>query len=224
MKYKKYFTLSYDDGVEHDKRIITLMKKYGLKGTFNLNAGLLGKRSKLNKRIARIPADELKQVYESFEVASHGYKHEMYKYLSNKKTQETISKDIQVLSDIIGYRVSGHAYPYAMYTKKAEEALRKENVVYARHALGKGSFKFPENTLKYMPTCWINTKEVFRLIDEFVQAKPEQEDMLFMMWGHSYELEFGVRKCPEDQVERIFEKISGHKDIVYCTNREAFSC
>ena len=41
---KKYFTLSFDDGLEQDKRIIALMKQYGLKGTFNLNSGLFGQR------------------------------------------------------------------------------------------------------------------------------------------------------------------------------------
>ena len=35
---KKYFTLSFDDGLEQDKRVIRLMRQYGLKGTFNLNA------------------------------------------------------------------------------------------------------------------------------------------------------------------------------------------
>ena len=39
---KKYFTLSFDDGLEQDKRVLELMKKYGLKGTFNLNSGMFG--------------------------------------------------------------------------------------------------------------------------------------------------------------------------------------
>ncbi len=37
---KKYFTLSFDDGLEQDKKVLALMKKYGLKGTFNLNSGM----------------------------------------------------------------------------------------------------------------------------------------------------------------------------------------
>ena len=43
---KKYFTLSFDDGLEQDKRVLDLMKKYGLKGTFNLNSGMFGPRLK----------------------------------------------------------------------------------------------------------------------------------------------------------------------------------
>ena len=36
----KAFTMSYDDGVEQDIRLIDIMEKHGLKGTFNLNSGL----------------------------------------------------------------------------------------------------------------------------------------------------------------------------------------
>lgn len=32
-------TLSYDDGVETDRRLIDIMRAHGLKGTFNINAG-----------------------------------------------------------------------------------------------------------------------------------------------------------------------------------------
>jgi hypothetical protein len=44
------------------------------------------------------------------------------------------------------------------------------------------------------------------------------------MWGHSWEMDFGFLKfkCPEDKVRRIFDKIAGRPDIVYCTCKEAF--
>ena len=35
----KALTLSYDDGVEQDIRLIEIAEKYGIKGTFNLNSG-----------------------------------------------------------------------------------------------------------------------------------------------------------------------------------------
>ena len=34
------FTMSYDDGVVQDIRLIDIMNKNGLKGTFNINTGL----------------------------------------------------------------------------------------------------------------------------------------------------------------------------------------
>ncbi len=36
----KALTLSYDDGVEQDKRLVSLMAEHGIKGTFNINSGL----------------------------------------------------------------------------------------------------------------------------------------------------------------------------------------
>ena len=38
----KAFTMSYDDGVVQDKRLIELMKANGIKGTFNLNSAAFG--------------------------------------------------------------------------------------------------------------------------------------------------------------------------------------
>ena len=37
----KAVTLSYDDGVQQDISMIALMKKYGVKGTFNLNSAFI---------------------------------------------------------------------------------------------------------------------------------------------------------------------------------------
>ena len=37
---RKAVTLSYDDGVRQDKRLISIMQKHGLKGTFNINSGM----------------------------------------------------------------------------------------------------------------------------------------------------------------------------------------
>ena len=37
----KAFSISYDDGVLQDVRFVELMNKYSLKGTFNLNSGLM---------------------------------------------------------------------------------------------------------------------------------------------------------------------------------------
>lgn len=41
MNQKKHFTPSFDDGLEQDKKLIVLLKQYGLQCTFNLNGGLL---------------------------------------------------------------------------------------------------------------------------------------------------------------------------------------
>ena len=37
----KALTLSYDDGVRQDERLVDILNRYGIKGTFNLCSGLL---------------------------------------------------------------------------------------------------------------------------------------------------------------------------------------
>ena len=36
---RKAFTMSYDDGNTCDEKLVALMRRYGVKGTFNINAG-----------------------------------------------------------------------------------------------------------------------------------------------------------------------------------------
>ena len=43
----KALTLSYDDGVEQDIRLIEIMKENGLKGTFNINTGCYASEGKV---------------------------------------------------------------------------------------------------------------------------------------------------------------------------------
>ena len=51
-------TLSYDDGVRDDARLIEIMRKYGLKGTFNLNScNLQGAGGRCHT------ADEIKELF-----------------------------------------------------------------------------------------------------------------------------------------------------------------
>ena len=97
---KKYFAWSFDDGLEQDKKIIQILKEYGLGATFHLNSGLFGDKTwegrignlgMTEKPAAsfdpaachllpyvphfRIPEDEVVQVYEGFEIASHTCHH-----------------------------------------------------------------------------------------------------------------------------------------------------
>jgi len=42
---KKAFTLSYDDGVQQDKRLVAIFNQNKLKATFNLNSGIQNENS-----------------------------------------------------------------------------------------------------------------------------------------------------------------------------------
>ena len=76
----KSFTMSYDDGVEQDKKLVSIMKKHGLKGTFNLNSGIYAKKGTVyapGTIHRRMDEDEVSKLYkeDGFEVAAHAFTH-----------------------------------------------------------------------------------------------------------------------------------------------------
>ena len=244
--YNKYFTMSYDDGPEQDKKLIGLLKKFGLKSTFNLNSGLFGNRNSIIRageigfasvkngdrfpvnlfdtvdcRI--IPADEIAQVYEGCEIASHGRTHKLLPFCNREKLKYEIVYDADTLTAAAGYKIAGHAYPYGRYNKAVIRCLQDSGIFYARTVKSTRSFDFPSNPYLFHPTCWSGDKHVFEILDRFISAEPVGRDMLFCLWGHSYEFDYGTDRCSWTRMESICEKISGRDDIVYCSSREAFS-
>lgn len=239
----KYLTFSFDDGLEQDKKLIKLMKKYGVKGTFNLNAGLFGKKDWVGRignigfkeydkpgnhgiiktaEHFRIPKDEIRQVYEGFEVASHAYCHEALTKLKADQFDKVLGRDIDELSELVGYQVVGHAFPGGMSSKEARTYLKERGILYGRGAFSDGKFTFPEDAMDYSPTCSIKDKNVIALFDKFLASDPEKEDLLFYVWGHGYEMDYGTPRASEEAFEKVFAYVSGHEDIIYCTNKEAF--
>ncbi|MBQ7035736.1 MAG: polysaccharide deacetylase family protein, partial [Clostridia bacterium] len=76
----KALTLSYDDGVEQDARLIDLMKKYEIKGTFNVSYGNICPPDRIYEadRFHRpMTLAQLKHVYDwdGVEIALHGCHH-----------------------------------------------------------------------------------------------------------------------------------------------------
>ena len=61
----KVLTMSYDDGNKADVRLVSIFNKYGIRGTFNLNYGLLRSgftwQHECGMTVRRIPEEEINQ-------------------------------------------------------------------------------------------------------------------------------------------------------------------
>ena len=77
------FTISYDDGVASDLRLMELMKQYGIRGTFNLNARIMSDEyiDPIEKPTHRLSLAQIAEHYKDFEVATHGATHPFYRDL-----------------------------------------------------------------------------------------------------------------------------------------------
>lgn len=65
---RKALTMSYDDCGTQDVRLIDILDKYSIRGTFHINSGLLE-----NPR--HNPKEKIKEIYKNHEIAVHGVKH-----------------------------------------------------------------------------------------------------------------------------------------------------
>ncbi len=220
----KAFTLSYDDGVEQDERLIEIFDKYGLKCTFNISGGLFAPEGTVYPagRVHRpLTLEKSLEIYNKngHEVATHGYTHPWLEKLTESGATYEILKDREVLESVFGCIVKGNAYPYGAYSDSVVEAMKKCGIVYARTTRTTERFDIPTDWLRLHPTCHHNNPRVFELCDKFIEMKNEAPQ-LFYLWGHSFELE---KDNNWDRIEQISEKISGKSDIWYANNMEIYN-
>ena len=219
---RKALTLSYDDGVEQDVQLMDVLRRNGLKCTFNLNTGMMEPPYVWEAdgvRIERMPAEMLPELYRGHEVASHTLHHCDLTQLSDGEVFDEVRDDRHALEKIFGNNVTGFAYPYGNTNKKVKFLLQQCGVRYARGVRSTHTFDMPEDVLEISPTCRHKEDEIFDLAKEFIALQPDSPK-LFLLWGHSYE--FDMQRGWE-RFERFCDLIAGHDDIFYATTAQALS-
>ena len=223
---RKAVTLSYDDGVPQDKRLIEIMNKNGLRGTFNINSELLSKRGVLTRNgqhIAhyKVHPEDIKTFYEGHEIAAHTLTHPNLTQCADEEIIRQVENDRLNLSDLVGYEVVGMAYPCGGVNNDDRVAnIIKNNtgIQYARTITCNYSFKTQENLLRFNPTVFhLDFEKMMALGHEFVDLQTDTPSILYI-WGHSYEMDFEPDYWIK--LEEFFKLISGRKDVFYGTNKE----
>jgi peptidoglycan/xylan/chitin deacetylase (PgdA/CDA1 family) len=172
--------MSYDDGSEHDRRLVHIFNKYGIRGTFNLNSGRLGATSGIISR------EEVRTLYQGHEIASHSRNHPELSTLSSDEIRLQIRTDKESLEELSGYSIRGFAYPFGTYNLRIADIVRELGIEYARTISDSMHFNLPRNLLALSPTCHHNVAMEMgkRLVES---ESPDIEAMV--VWGHSYELD-----------------------------------
>ena len=220
----KAFTLSYDDGNDCDVRLVEMMRKYGVKGTFNVNGGMLGKTPTEHgpKEWRRMTAEECVQCYgDDMEIAVHGFTHPFWKRMTTLSQMQDILDDKRTLEQMSGKIVRGAASPYGSWNKDTLEILRMAGFRYCRAAAGPGTENldmYDGDPLEFTATAHHNNPRLFELADRFVNDISGHVK-LFYVWGHSYEF---VEKDNWDRMEQLLKTVGGRDDIWYATNLEIF--
>ena len=216
----KALTFSYDDGVESDRKLVSILNKYGMKCTFNLNSGLMTRASNWNYngfQVFHINATAIGDLYAGHEIASHTLTHADLIYLDDDTVSNEILTDRKHLQSMFGQPIRGMAYPVGYYDERVEKIAGQCGILYARTTVSTHSFGIPDDLLAYHPTCHHDDEDLFELAKRFLELETETPQV-FYVWGHSYEFD---GKKNWDRLERFCELMAGRQDIDYCTNSEA---
>lgn len=223
----KAITFSFDDGCEQDKRLISLLNKYNLIGTFNLNSGLFGLDLSFpmeGKMIDRhiVKSEEVHDLYLNHEVAVHSLHHPDLTKISDEEVKKELIEDQKNLSKLVGYDVVGMAYPGGGYTPHLIDLIKENtNIKYARPATCppvRPGMNIPKALYEWHQYYWLDDHDYLdKIIDEFLNSNPS-EPQVFTLWGHSYELD--AYDDLYDWFEKFCQKISNRSDIYYASNKD----
>lgn len=214
-------TLSYDDGVEQDARLIQQMKKYGIAGTFNLNSALFSPEGTVRRRMTEKQCLELYKDEPLVEVACHGACHQAQDMLTSVEIVGEVMEDRKKLERMFGTLCRGFAYAQGRVGDASEEALKACGIAYARTTNSTKTFKLPENWLRLNPTCHHTDPQLMSLADRFRNITAKTATLnLFYLWGHAYEFD---DQNNWELIESFFRKVSGLEDTWYATNIQVYN-
>lgn len=213
---KAALTFSYDDGQRGDERLVSIFNKYGMKGTFHLNAYRL---DKLSFDDNPIQAEEVKELYAGHEVSCHMYSHPFPSTCPDTMLVNQIMEDRKVLEKACGYTVRGMSYPFGEWTDKSIDIFKACGMQYARTTNSTKSFSIPRNFMEWHPTCH-HKDNLVQLFDALIERTKRyvKHDVMYV-WGHSYEFD---RENNWEIIENFCEYASGRDDIWYATNIEIY--
>ena len=217
----KILTFNYDDGAIEDKRLVEIFDKYGMKGTFNLNTGLMGKGENINGRLT------YKQAYDLFadsphEVALHGHMHPRLDAMPPELAARDILENKKRLEDLFMRPVRGIAYPFGGFNEHTLTALKNYGIDYGRTVDQTQRFDIPLNNEQWLalhPTCHHNHRRLMEmgeiLINEDIKWYPE----MYAIWGHSSDFTIDDNW---NIIEDFCQLMCNKSDIWYATYIEIY--
>lgn len=205
----KALTMSYDDGVVQDRRLISLFNKHGIKGSFHINSGILDQGN-------RVASSEVKSLYAGHEVSCHTVTHPFLERMPRTEIAREIFEDRKRLEELCGYPVIGMSYPFGTWNDEVIDIAKSCGIVYSRTTLVSGGFGIPQDFMAWDATChhreMLEKGKVFLELNRYPLA-------LFYVWGHAYEFD---NNDNWHEIEEFCRMMSGKEDVWYATNIEVF--
>ena len=226
-------TLSYDDGLPADRRLIALLDGAGMRATFNINSMIAASEeappydpAKVVRENMwnRLKKSEMLALFRNsgHEVACHGAWHWSEAMLSDGDIANEIITDRQCHERDYGGICRGMAYPNGSYDTRVASLLGRLGIAYARTTKETENFRLPVDFLLWDTTCRHANPRLAELTDRFLDTPVgiREDGRLFALWGHTSEFEVSRNW---DVIETFVSRVGGRpEEIWYPTNIELY--
>ncbi len=200
----KALIMGYDDGGYQDRTLVGIFNTYNIIGSFFLNSGLLGNSDK-------ITSGEVATLYGNNEVGLHTVSHPYLESLNDYDLYHQIADCQSVISGLVGYKVTGMAYPFGTYDKRTLKILNDLGIAYSRTTINTYSldipYDLPGDLLRWNPTCHDSQGDYWAT--QLINWDKQQMALLFL-WGHSWE-----HTSDWTSLTNLCAKLSNKSDIWY---------
>lgn len=205
---RRAVTLSYDDGQVHDRRLVEIFNRHGVRGTFNLNSGHLDRDGFLQTR-------EVAGLFVGHEIAAHTVSHPHLPHLAREAVVAEIIEDRRALEKLAGYPIRGLAYPGGGYNDAVVAMLPSLGIDYARTTHIHPSFAIADDFLRWPISCHHN--DAIEKAHAFLARPPLWGLQVLHVFGHSYEFD---RANNWEVIDQFCALVKDKQSIWHATNIE----
>ncbi len=246
MKRDCFVTTSWDDGHILDKKLVYLLNKYSLKGTFYIqkidiekifNAEITSELKQIGISLQSIGKDDIIIIDRTHEIGAHTLTHPKLTQVSRKTAQEEIEGSKNYLENLLGHQVQMFCYPYGDYNEEVKKLVKEVGFSGAR-TVKRGISEYPEDFFEFHTTMHVFPHPVIIAVgrkkyslplkwmfDWEAQAKRSFDKALkkggvWHLWGHSWEIE---KLGMWGSLENVLKYISNRQGVKYLTNGECLN-
>ncbi len=241
----KIITTSWDDGNKLDLKLLDLLNKYNLKGTFYIPK---------NSELKSLTDQEIELIAETQELGAHTLTHpDLTKLSSDEEISQEIKGSKDFLEQLTGKEIKMFAYPAGKFDLRTKQAVKEAGFIAARvtkqfefnisqakfefattlhvyhsnfrkrnknpHHYSKFLFQPLQNSFSQILKLKLPKKSFFSWLN-LSQALFDcflVKGKIYHLWGHSWEIEkYGMW----DDLENLCRYVSHRQDCLYLNNSQ----
>ncbi len=224
-------TTSWDDGHKLDLKVLALLRKYGLKGTF-----YVAPRSREVAPDDRLTDQQIRALAAEAEIGAHTMTHPRISRIPDDRALEEMRESREYLERVTGRPVTSFCYPCGDFSARHEAMAAEAGFTLARTVRRFGpaadANRFALTTTVHAYRHWSDALAILRAVgpgkflrcylnwDKLANAlfdKACAEGSAFHLWGHSWEIE---KNGDWRRLERVFAHIAAASDVRCVINAE----